>query len=1076
MANGHIEGQGEPESSLVVPGPMVDVDFPFRLVAFDEHGFPTVDHEAGKASIPEGKAHWIGPLRRSDLVRAVAWLGSPSARTIEAGLALSGEDAALEVLAGIEPGSVDSLLLWKSAAARAPELKAASKLGVSRLALVGCEAVSSGLQHFAPDALRHLWLSDCPRFTARTLKHLHRWTRLAWLDLRGGVSSAELIRWLAPLQRLNYLDLSPAEVRGSLGRALRPLVQLPELRTLAIRRTVVDERVVRQLGHMPALQTLDLGEGSLVAPASAWRVLRRVRHLRLRGLRSGNHTAWLRGVEGLCELESLDVRGNAIGSRDLDRLRGALPRTCLFADPVVPAKEHAASVPVVPATTPVRVHFPPDEAWEQGKAPTCWPEDAPRLTDVFLVVLDDRGNPFDTTKRSDLLSTVRRIPPAAWLDALRPSEPSERVIVALALIPEFLHVFDPDARALSRAALERLEGLFDDRRTERMPWGSAQQGTTFSIDSMAMRACLDVLRWSRQREARSGRKGGPAESRLLEKIVQAGVARDRGVVRLACSYVRDVVDEELSLALVGWLESAVSDRTSPAARRLCALDTLEHVAQILPGGAATASLDRAVEVLANALTDAGTDVRFRRAAKERLAMLAPETLAGLQKDGRIASQGIPTFESVADGLGGVDWGKAAAAAAGVSATAVLEAMQSDGLERTLAALALAPYVGSADEVLAIGEAVTGFVGRSDTMRLRTGRLTSPLGHVAAVQLLGLLHSRLTGTPAWGVEASLLLERAVRAAIRHPVGDAPTPPPGLVMLLSPRAGQRPVVASLVRRCFSDRTLGADARFALYLASTDLRLEEAYGPLIDEGEDPDLRALVGTTVSHPPMMGLEQHADLSTSPWTARRALPVSSPAEWVPLEWLLETLRVSRHGLVVRRAVAALVNRVLPPDATPPGLEAGVAALRQLPLAPLDLILDDPSPARRAGRWAAARWLAALGESRDEGRLAQAMVEDGGWYRTSDLTGLSTELDRLLAICSADSVADQAESELAPLLRLGFGRERARRIEAKAFVFLARRHLEAGRSNLAGRAAKWASELDPLNLDAVRLARKLSGNS
>lgn len=126
-----------------------------------------------------------------------------------------------------------------------------------------------------------------------------------------------------------------------------------------------------------------------------------------------------------------------------------------------------------------------------------------------------------------------------------------------------------------------------------------------------------------------------------------------------------------------------------------------------------------------------------------------------------------------------------------------------------------------------------------------------------------------------------------------------------------------------------------------------------------------------------------------------------------------------------------------------------------------------------GRYAAARWLAVLGAQEDEGRIAHAMVEMGGWIPTRPQgRAPRTPMEELLGALVPESVVDHCDSDFDPLLEIGFGPQGAARVRAKAYAVIARRHADAGRLPFARRSMEHAASLDPMNLDVARLRRTL----
>lgn len=958
-----------------------------RVAWFD--GWTIRRLHAGEELPAETARLFIGPACAEELDAILVELAPRGA-----GLALG---AALDarVLDRLEPGTIRALLLEECAWLTAAHLARLARLGLESLALVGCVAVRGGLEALEEAPPRELWLSGCSGLQTRALRALHHLRTLELLDLRG-LATPGLLRWLAPLTGLRHLDLGSPRGSG-FGPSLAALEALGSLETLGLRGVALDERLLRILRRLPVLRRLDLG-------------------------------------------------GHRQPADVLARLRAARPELELRVDP--PPSPPARATP---AARPARAR-PAGAAPRRAPEPVehagpflPWPERAPALSELHLVMLDERGSPCGEVLRDDLAVLARRYHPRSLVAALEPGGEAEPLAVLLLLLPPRTRELEPEGGPLTRSALAATSRHLEDGRVA--AWQRDGSGGSLVLATLAARASCQLL---------AGRELDSDGIARLEAIVRAGVGRFDTVVPLVLPLLRGRV-----ALLLEWLEALLGDRARPAATRIAALGLVERVARLDGGVLARSSLERAIDRLATESAEEAADVRFRADARRALVRLDPARLEQQRRSGVLRTRPLPPYDALAS-VHGVDPARALAAAVGVDPAEVGMALAQGELERVFAGCALAPYLGERAEAYAFGRALAALCGRRErlTVTAESGSWVSgALGDLAARQLLELTRGRLAA------EACELLECALLAGCARPVGVDLSPPPGLAWvaaaLPADEAGSR--VRAALRARVLDRDLGPEPRFALLLVDAALLRELGVRLVLDEREDPELRALLGAA------LGRQRVDELRAT--AGARALPVCEPGEAVPCAWLVETLRVAHHPATVRRALSALCARHLGDDADEAAIATGAAELRALGLEPRLREVLDARDQERLGRDAAARGLAVAGDPGDEERLARALCE-GGWYGVSQQGPARTALDRLLAIRGSDQVADHAESELAPLLRVGFGEAGARRIEARAYVLLGRRHLAAGRPTMALRAARYAAELDPLSLDAQRLLREL----
>jgi hypothetical protein len=314
---------------------------------------------------------------------------------------------------------------------------------VERLALVDCTKVTGGFEHMAESPMSHLWIVGECGLGLRGLQPIAQARRLVALYL-DGTAPGSLFRWLAPLTSLVSLDLSRPQGDPDVGRGLAALVRLQALEQLALRGAHVTDAVLHQLGALPALRRLDLSGGSCSASPRAWKKLRSLSELRLRDAR-GLHSA-LAGVEALKTLAVLDLGNHRLDPRQRALLAQALPDARILAAPAeVPAPPPFS--PSSPSSSPTPVFVVPRyPVPDEPRAPARWPEDAPSLASLHVVIPDERGQSIGFDLRYDLRAIAVGFRAGDLVSGLGDAGvTTEQRAVALLLLPLALAHADPNA-------------------------------------------------------------------------------------------------------------------------------------------------------------------------------------------------------------------------------------------------------------------------------------------------------------------------------------------------------------------------------------------------------------------------------------------------------------------------------------------------------------------------------------------------------------------------------------------------------------------------------------------------------
>ena len=996
--------------------------------------------EANVSAVFDG---WELALASSPVEGAVLrWSTSPASGE---GLLVKGAgDAAVDHLP-----SIDSVCLVRSSLT-ARGVAELLRRGVRTLALLDCAAVAGGFEEAGTSALEALFVSGASDLDSRGLRPLGA-ASLHTLCL-DGIAPNSLMRWLSPLTSLRTLDLSRPRGEPALGRALAPLAALVRLERFALRRAHVTAAALKHIAALPALRELDLSGGSLSAPPAAWRALRKLTSLRLRG--ASGVEALLRALEGLGELRELDLRGHRFGMAPLSRLEKALPAATIFVD-AFPEPVRAPLVALsagAPLPSRAKAPIPP-----LPEAPLRWPDDAPSVASLHDVIPDPdgRGTPCGIDMRYDLRAIAAKFHPADVIRGIGPTAPAEVNVSGLILLAPLVEAFDPLGDRFAGAALQAARSLLAVEDGVSWTWYGTQTAR-FITGALASVAVLKLL------GARAGARGVSLaeDAAVLREVLLAELAREGGQPWFVSSHIigrsRDPGFEDAVASWVGWLATIVHDAQAPSRARISALERLDRDRERLPAPArvfADEAWSRMLPILAEYAASGATEMHFRRAVRSLVAARVPAMLDEMRDAGTLASGPLPNFARVCDGLGGASVERVLPLAPAVDGATCIAALDGSDPAAWFAALAFAPWCGSDAEARALAERAASLIGRSDTISL-DGALASQstrLGELAASALDALVQKR--GVPREG-----LLERALES-IRHvPVDVQLVTPPGGLLVMRTFAPHGTGLPDAVRERFEDRGVPAAERFQLLLLCWELRRDRAQSVLLDETEDGDLRALVGC------LSGLDEPAD---------RPVPLCEPFSTVSLASLRCSLATGNHPVSVRRAWLAYVSRVRPFGADDATLARGAEELRATPTPPtLRAIADGDSG---LGRLAGVRWLAVLGESEDRDRIARVMAEEGGWTaRRPQPSAARTPIEHLMSALVQESVVEDCESELEPLLRIGFGDDGTRRILASAYVHIACRHGDADRLDFARRSAAYAAELDPLNLDAVRLVKRLRG--
>jgi hypothetical protein len=506
------------------------------------------------------------------------------------------------------------------------------------------------------------------------------------------------------------------------------------------------------------------------------------------------------------------------------------------------------------------------------------------------------------------------------------------------------------------------------------------------------------------------------------------------------------------------LADAVSDRARAGKTRIAAYEILSS--------RNASGLRRAADALVAALREPEEDREVQAYASTHLASIQVEAVSRLKEEGYLRGIGLPPLEEILAPDNGV---KRAAVAA--DPASVLEALGNEDLPRALAALLVAPEMAGRVGREDLAGRLLRWVpspARLDVKRDRDVR-TYFLGDTASQGLLQVLAPG--GRPADAGAVSILfrmLESLLEAKPLEPYARGSELSQCCYTL---RATASTELRDALRTWARDPTRSPVARGrALREAGTDEELERyAVAAVLDPAEEAGFRALVGARLLWRKRPEIEAMLDLTREPWGlrpgARADLPISSPPEKVPDEWLFSTVCAAGDPVTLRTSMGILAgrHRIEDPEEGARARDAFRSLVARVPaacVARLREVLDGPATDAQE---AAARLLALLGRAADEDRVARGSLQ-GLWVPFEP--GLRSALDALMSAMDSTNANGKVFSALDPYILAGYGPERAVRVRAKSVLELARNHAREGRMERARKTCRWAVELDPSNRDAA----------
>ena len=680
----------------------------------------------------------------------------------------------------------------------------------------------------------------------------------------------------------------------------------------------------------------------------------------------------------------------------------------------------------------------------------------------------------------------------AILEALESKE-LKTLLGALFLIP--YGDFPPSQTRLESEKL--LTALILDPRVHEWTWGERHyQRRCFEVGVLAAEATLHLLKKDLTRRSPEVRDAAAAEaSDVLVRCLSQALLNMSGpgavdAVMLCFRQILWRTKEKGGLIadLAEVFRAAALEEGRVASLRCMAAQALHGQSETTPSEAALvfeATSKQVIGALVEVLDDEGADVRLRRQMCSLLMDIAPKKINGLQEQGRLASEPLPSPEMFLTPWGRPISDRIVAAARRVCVDDVMKALGGQDIPSFVAAACLVPDIAPRARWEELSGLLLAAMARDDwyvsEQAIDLSRAID-LGDFAADRLAKMIGADLIKARS---RVTALLHRALVAVLERPVVRKKA---GLDPLLrfadQTRWARRAVKEELDEsylKIAEDASATATERFAaLVLLSPKVRAKANPAGLFMDSETPDaLRALLGGVLAKWELEALTAHVvDPSADTWQLREDgpedLPVCEPRLKVPMGWLLATIEMTRHIHLAFEAVRGLGQQV--GGLSPEKLEAtrrwlldkSSARLRQTLLD----VLDQDSR-RDAPRWQAAIVLALLGESEDEGVLVEYVSNHGPWSKvdpsTDDFAALNPQ-DYLVLKPLAHGVAHHL---LETHLRSGFGETQAERIMARSFAALGGRALRAGKLVPARRAYRMALQLDPLNLEARRASRTLA---
>ena len=668
----------------------------------------------------------------------------------------------------------------------------------------------------------------------------------------------------------------------------------------------------------------------------------------------------------------------------------------------------------------------------------------PRLNEV-LVPVEERGAYLGWMENAPRLNEwAYAVDRAMYLRALGSPVNLSALMVDFLAAPHFVRRYPDDRTAVARAMLPWMEkDLVLDvdvggRATE--PWWVAEQ---------AAKAFVGIV-------------GETTDSELVSELVER-LAADLDTVPFL-RYAM-LAPRRYSAALSEALLTLASDRRAPAPARMKAMEVLQLGATRNRDGYGTA-LRHASDALVDVLDDPTQDAALRRTVRERLQDIAPHRIAELHRDGRVQVRPVPPAHDISrKTMGMVDEELAASVAVSVDVDGLVEALHGSDADRVLAAIWLAPWVARGDDDYErIAPALAALMFDERTVLLHGSRCAIATNVVWPLQKVMTPPLKRSIPQAEALAAQFLMDQ-LRIARSHFSQS-------MVRWVPPiRAA-----ADILGQVLTDRDEQPHARWSALLAHPHARQRDLRLAILrDEGEDGDLRVMAGTMAHREfPADELELLVDRTTTPWTVRPgapSVPICEPVEQVPWPWLTTALELATQIDCLALAVGSIARRLQLTESNAAQVRSLARGLSDSAVAKLRACCDAdpfaPLVADVAASTNAATVLSLRGAPEDIDAVAVGAAH-GLWYR--ELPPLDA-VARLMSGTSPDSVGEtRLHSDLEPYVAAGFDDGLHPALWARAYVWLARRHVAAGRHDKAQACWQHALALNPNDFDARRATR------
>ncbi|MBI4852874.1 MAG: helix-turn-helix domain-containing protein [Acidobacteria bacterium] len=503
---------------------------------------------------------------------------------------------------------------------------------------------------------------------------------------------------------------------------------------------------------------------------------------------------------------------------------------------------------------------------------------------------------------------------------------------------------------------------------------------------------------------------------------------------------------------------------------------------------------KAANILVEVYVDSKEGENLRNYIKTHLNSIAPDAIEKLQQKGFLPFKEVPDIKDFY-AYSSVDSSKVTKSASEVSAYEVLDILQNNrsvDIDKLLAAIYLAPIVSRRYNWRAFAYALTNliFVYKEHKFKVGSYDVRLEISRASGDSLVVLLKERPVSDKniileyAWRA-INLILDRGFTYA--HSTDFYIWEIKNLIISLS----SKEEVDRALQEIFLSTWRSPVARYLAYRegdwSDKELR-QRGWEVLLDPSENPDLRALLGTSIHSYSKALVESLVDTSQKPWQllpkSPENLPISNPSDLVAESWLIATLTLTKDYEVLRLTINHLAQRI--------GLDSKytreeITVAREKVLAYFEKhpnlisILKQMCKKKKianVGNIAivAARMLALLGDPKEEETMIE-LIASGieGWTTIKPFSLDWSGMNLLMTVLASNKVADNVYSCFEPYIIVGYGDEKARLMISRVFVLLAESYEKEGDKEKASRAYKWAIKRDGFNLSARQGLKKLEEN-